>query len=373
MEKTLILSCSTGQGHNSCAQAIEEYFEKYGVDCDILDALDFISVGISKFISWGHSCMYRHLPKVFQWGYRYSEVHPEVFGEHSGIYKLLTAGGERLYTYIVENQYDTVICTHVFSAMILTHILKAHPLDVKTAFVATDYTCSPSTEASDLEYYFIPDGTLYEEYEKSGISRERMIVSGIPVRSVFNKQVERADAKRLLGIKADHRHLLIMCGSMGCGPVSKMVKRISKRMPLDMDVSVICGTNGALKRKLEKAAGRNDRIHIIGYTSEISLYLDSADLYLTKPGGISVTEAAGKHLPMAFVNAVAGCESYNMKFFLEKGAAVTADSPVKLVEECIRLLYSDEERIRMENALWEYRQPEGAAGIYWEMKGGVCA
>ena len=30
MEKVLILSCSTGQGHNSCAQAIKEYFEAQG-------------------------------------------------------------------------------------------------------------------------------------------------------------------------------------------------------------------------------------------------------------------------------------------------------------------------------------------------------
>ena len=40
----------------------------------------------------------------------------------------------------------------------------------------------------------------------------------------------------------------------------------------------------------------------------MALLMDSADLYLTKPGGISVTEAASMRLPMVFIDAVAGCE-----------------------------------------------------------------
>lgn len=59
----------------------------------------------------------------------------------------------------------------------------------------------------------------------------------------------------------------------------------------------------------------------------MSLLMDSADLYLTKPGGLSISEASAKKLPMVFLNAVAGCESYNLHFFLERGVAQTADSP----------------------------------------------
>ena len=71
---TLILSCNTGQGHNSCAAAIKEYYDQMGQPCAVEDALAFISEGISAFISWGHSTVYRHLPWLFRLGYRWTAV-----------------------------------------------------------------------------------------------------------------------------------------------------------------------------------------------------------------------------------------------------------------------------------------------------------
>lgn len=371
MNNILILSCSTGQGHNSCAQAVQEYFLEQGIACEIQDVLAFISERTSRFISNGHSWMYRHMPGLFRWGYAYSEKHPSIFKETSVVYKMLTAGSERMFNYIAASTFDAIICTHVFSAMILTHMLKSHPLNVPTAFIATDYTCSPSTEASDLQFYFIPDAALADEYAKCGIPRERMFASGIPVRSSFEKHTAKDDAKRLLGIHAEHKHLLIACGSMGCGPIFKTLRSIACFMGPDIEVSVICGTNRCLFNRLKRRFAQKRNIHIVGYTNQMSLYLDSADLYLTKPGGISVTEAAAKKCPMAFVNAVAGCESYNMQFFMNMGAAITAKSPRRLAVESLRALHSDAVISHMKNALLEYSQPNGVQSIFRILNGGI--
>ena len=195
-----------------------------------------------------------------------------------------------------------------------------------------------------------------------------MIAAGIPVRSTFYNHTEKADAKRLLGIRSNSKHLLIMCGSMGCGPIAKMMKQISKEMTEDIEVSVICGTNKRLFKRLSRRYKRKPHIHIIGYTNQMPLYMDSADLYLTKPGGISITEAAVKCLPMAFVNAVAGCEQYNMDFFLNMGAAITADTPKKLAVKSMKLLRSPTERHDMEKCLQEHKPPNGAECIYKELQ-----
>mgnify|MGYP006922538143 CR=1 FL=1 len=55
--------------------------EEQNVNCEIKDALAFISTKVSDFMAWGHCFMYRHLPGLFRWGYRYSEKHPAVFKE----------------------------------------------------------------------------------------------------------------------------------------------------------------------------------------------------------------------------------------------------------------------------------------------------
>lgn len=364
MKKVLILSCSTGQGHNSCAQAMKDYYEQQHMDCEIQDSLDFIGKRISRFLSWGHSFVYRHLPWLFRWGYQQSEKHPAVFKEGSLVYKALTSGADRMYQYITVGNYTTIICTHIFSAMMLTHMLKKRSLPIHTAFIATDYTCYPGANACDLQKYFIADDSFTDDFVRMGVQREKVITAGIPVRSAFQNHTEKADAKRLLGIRSNSKHLLVMCGSMGCGPIAKMMKQISKEMTEDMEVSIICGTNKRLFKRLSRRYKRKSHIHVIGYTNQMPLYMDSADLYLTKPGGISVTEAAVKCLPMVFINAVAGCEQYNMNFFLNMGAAITADTPKKLAAKSMKLLRSPTERHHMEKRLREHKPPNGAEYIY---------
>lgn len=371
MENVLLLSCDTGQGHNSCAQAVKEYFENKNIQCEIRDSLDFISEGFGKFMSWGHSFMYRHIPGLFRWGYNYSKDHPWVFKQNSGIYKILTIGAERLHCYITSRKFDTVICTHVFSAIILTHLLKRHQIPVNTAFVATDYTFYPGMEACDLQKYFIAGEVLSNIYHDLGIPRERIVASGIPVQRKFWRKTEKEEAKQMAGIDRKNKHLLMMCGSMGCGPIAKMLKHIADRLPGDVEVSVICGTNKRLYRKLRTRYKEYPGIHVVGYTEDVPLFMDSADLYLTKPGGISVTEAAVKHVPMAFINAVAGCEQYNMDFFTEMGAAFTADSAVELADKSIMVLKKDRKRKQMEAALQDYRQADGAECIFYEMNRGI--
>lgn len=367
MKRVLLLSCSTGQGHNSCAEAVKEYFEEQHVVCEIYDSLKFIGEKFARFMSWGHSFMYRHIPGLFRWGYRYSEDHPNVFKPDSCIYKLLTAGAEHLYDYIVDGHYDTVICTHIFSAVILTHSLKHHKLAVNTAFVATDYTCYPGMEASDLQTYFVADKSLIEPYAKRGIPAQRIYAAGIPVRKSFFQNTAREDAKVFLDIDRNSPHLLIMCGSMGCGPIKTILRHIAKALPDRAEVSVICGTNKRLYRILNYRYRKSSRIHIVGYTDKVSLYMDSADLYLTKPGGISVTEAAVKQRPMLFINAVAGCEQYNMDFFLRIHSAVTERKPKRLAQKSIHLLRSEGDRQYMEERLREQHRPDGAAQIYAEL------
>ena len=77
--RALIISCNTGEGHNSCAKAIKEVFDLNGEYCVIADGLQFISKKASSFISGGHVFLYRHFPLIFNLGYKYSENHSGTF------------------------------------------------------------------------------------------------------------------------------------------------------------------------------------------------------------------------------------------------------------------------------------------------------
>ena len=306
--RVLILSCNTGEGHNSCGRAIQEAFRGQGIDCEMVDALSFISPSVSQLISSSFNRIYRYTPGLFSRGYRYAEAHPGMFRDGTLVDRAITAGVERTYRYIQDGAYDVAVCTHVFTAMIATEVLRRHAPSLQTYFVATDYTCSPSCGESELDAYFIPDECLSDEFAGQGIPRRKLVASGIPIRQAFYASVEREAAKASLSLPPDCRHLLIMSGSMGCGPIPALVRLIAGGMSEDCRVSVVCGSNQRLYRAMEQEYADDPRVQILGYRKDVPLLMDSADLYMTKPGGISTTEAASKRLPMVLVNAVAGCE-----------------------------------------------------------------
>jgi processive 1,2-diacylglycerol beta-glucosyltransferase len=351
MKRTLILSANTGEGHNSCARALKECFEAHGVPCDITDSLSFISKKASKFICNWHVRIYRHLPRLFKSGYDEVEKHASPFQKDTLIYEYLTSGSERLYKYIRKGGYDCVICTHIFAALALTAMMEKHHLPIKTAFVATDYTCSPGAADSALQYYFIPAEALREEFEYCGVPAGKIIASGLPARAQFYTEGDRDAAKRMLGIPHEHSHLLMMCGSMGCGPMAELTEKLSALLPVDAELTVICGSNEKLHEQLDDEFYMNPHVHIEAKVSNMPLYMRSADVYITKPGGLSTTEAAAMGLPMVLVDAVAGCESHNLEYFTGCGGAVTADTPDGLAAAAIELINDAQRRSEMSAAL----------------------
>lgn len=336
--KVLILSGSTGQGHNAVAQAIGQELTSRGIHWECRDGLRFISGRTAQFFSWGHSYMYRHLPFLFRRGYSWAEQHPELLEEESPGRKYLSRGARELRLYLEQGQFDAIVCTHIFSALILTEALRQQPLSATTCFVATDYTCSPGVESCGLDLCFLPHPDLREEFRRRGIPDHKLIDSMIPLRSDFRPTADKTAAKAALGIPTTHRHLLLSSGSMGCGPIKELTRLLVRGLGPDTELTIVCGTNGHLQKQLAEKYGHTENIHILGYAEDMSLLMDSADLYLAKPGGISTTEAAAKGLPMVFVDAVAGCERYNLRFFLDRGAAVTAKGPKKLAKLCLALL-----------------------------------
>lgn len=361
--RVLILSCSTGQGHNATADAIKQAFEQMGMACEVADSLCFASKNLSRFMSWGHVTMYRRIPGLFRFGYGYAEKHPGVMDGESVAYKLVTGGTSRLRDHIARGKYDTVICTHVFSGMLVTQMQKEHPMPLKTAFVATDYTCHPGTANMEMDRYFIASEQLVEEYVRQGIAREKLVSGGIPVRQEFYRQRCKTAAKRKAGIDPASTHLLMMCGSMGCGPMEELTQLLSRQMDEKMVLSVVCGTNKKRYRRLRKKFAAYPNIRIHGFVADIASMLDSADVYLTKPGGLSVTEAVAKKLPMVLVDAVAGCEEHNRRFLTEQGGAVTGQTPQQLAQQCLTLMTSADRRKEMSDRLGTVLPGNGAQRI----------
>ncbi len=338
--KTLIISVTAGEGHNASAKAIKEVYDLNGEYSEIADGLSYISPLLSKFIGFSHIVIYRHFPKLFNFGYTQSEKKPKLFSKGSLIYKILKLGTKKLYNHIKSGEFDTVICTHPFAGIILTEVIEKYSISLKTGFVATDFTCSPSTRECNLDRFFIPDVKLIDDFNKGLITPDKIVPVGIPIRQKFYSKTDKIKAKNALGIESDKKHIVVMCGSMGCGPLAQLSVNFAASMT-DCEFSIICGTNKKLKKSLDKKAKAFKNLHIHGFINDMPLVLDSADLYLTKPGGLSTSEAVAKEIPMLFVNTVAACETYNLKHYLSYEVAESGKNVRELTEKCKNIINDD--------------------------------
>lgn len=361
--RALILTSKIGEGHNSCAQALQEAVQEDGGFCTECEALGLLTQALPRWMSALHTHVYRSVPSLFRAWYRYME-RPTVFVcKYRGVRYFFRKSAEHLLQRVTEGQYDTIVCTHIIAALIVTEMLDQHPLPVRTYFVATDYTCSPGTRESRLGCYFIPAESLREEFASRGIPAEKIAVGGIPIRQAFYARADRGAAKRAFGVLPEHQHVAVMCGSMGCGPMKKLAAFFARSLSPSQEATFVCGTNRKLYQALCRKYAGQSRIHVAGYVDNVSLLLDSADLYLTKPGGLSVTEAAAKSLPMVLLNVVAGCENYNLAYFTKLGAAATAGTLRDVAELCLRLLRDDGRREEMAAAYGKDPQRNSAREI----------
>lgn len=349
----LILSANTGGGHNSAAAAIREELASRGIESEIQDGLKYLSEQTSKFISWGHSYIYKNLPGLFGKAYAHEEKHPSPL-----LYDSIALGAERFYKYVKGKDFTAIICVHVFSAMLVTETKRRYGLDVPFYFVATDYTCSPGVADIDPTIWFTPDELLNKEFTDGGIPPERLVASGIPIRREFYQKLNQAEARQMLHLPPSGPVVLLCCGSIGCGHINRMTPQLEAIMPEDATLVIVCGHNVRAYRKLKERAAHHTVV--VGFTNRIAQYMAAADVCISKPGGLSTTEMLAVGVPMVLWLAVPGCESRNMEFLVNQQMAVGSADWNDVVHLTGELLRQPEQLAVMRRRLQDHPMPVAA-------------
>lgn len=246
----LILTCNTGAGHNAAASAIREEFERHGDRCTCTDALRLESTEFTKLVSSVHSLTYRYTPKLYAKGYRQEERSAVQW-----IGRLLTPAAKKLYQMLCKNDYDAVICVHVFAALIVTQMRTLYGEHTPAFFAATDYTCSPFVAQCDMDGFFIPHPLLTDEFHAAGIPKEKLIVTGIPIHQKFEDRRPQQSARAALDLPEKGTIILLASGSIGCGPLKQLYTRLACELPGGQH----CCGDLRQQPQAEKEAGSNFR------------------------------------------------------------------------------------------------------------------
>lgn len=334
--KVLILSCNTGQGHNTAGRALLEALKLRGIPAEMHDALAFGHKHVSGAVSDSYVKMTQVRPAMFGRLYRAgSAISNPRF--KSPVYYANTLYARRLMTFITENGFDTILCPHLFPAEALTYLRRKCGLNVRVYGVATDYTCTPFWEETELDRFFIPHAALRAEYERKGFAPETLMETGIPVSRAFQTQTDKQAARAALGLESDKQLFLLMSGSMGFGDVPQIAAHILALSDANTRVLVLVGHNHKLKQALATRFAEDARVIPVDFTTRVALYMDACDVTLTKPGGLTSTEAAVKNIPFVHTAPIPGCETENLQFFGKLGVAMPTTTPLESAQAALLL------------------------------------
>lgn len=360
--KVLLLSCSTGEGHNHCARAVRQQLDRMGVTTDFFDMLHLFGERKPISVEQLLNVISTKAPNLFGWMYRTGEK-VSALGFTSPVYLMNTNYGRKLCDLINENGYDAVVCSHLFPMETLTYIRKHWPLKAFCCGILSDYTCIPFLAETELDAYFLPHERVKAECEQAGIPAERLIVTGMPVADSFRSEQTQAEARAALGLPAEAKIYLIMTGGIGCGDALGLCGKLLRVPDEEMLLCVLAGRNRELLDALDAARRGDRRIRAVPFTDQVSAYMRAADVLLSKAGGISSAEAAVVNAPLVHTMMIPGVETRNARFFSELGMSMTAESFDEAARFADRLVYDGKTAARMRECQRQHMPADGAERI----------
>ncbi|MBC7765699.1 MAG: galactosyldiacylglycerol synthase, partial [Hyphomonadaceae bacterium] len=270
--KVLILSITAGQGHHTTGKAIMDEVKARGHECEMIDTFKYINPILSESVAKGYLMSTIMTPAVYGNLYRLAEKKDKNDSKYS-IAKLTNSIlALKLESYIEKYAPDYIICTHIFSAQVMTQ-LKKH-ITTTSIGIITDFTIHPFWEDTDLDYYVTANERLSLQAKKKEIPVSKLLPFGIPINDKFTHVHAKDYARKQLGI-ADKNTIFVMSGSMGYGNVTKIIKQLDN-MDLDFQIVSVCGNNKSLKRKIDKMVMKKS-IKNYGYADNVDIIMDAAD------------------------------------------------------------------------------------------------
>ncbi len=329
----LVLSATAGAGHVRAGEALIDTAKKLSLPIKIQheDILNFTSPVFKKLYNDLYFAIVNASPDL--WGYLYKRTEFKGPGkERSPLIKLFDQFNYKKYLQALEEiQPDAVLCTHFLPYAAIAHELRKPSWKIPFFVATTDYDVHSLWINPNIEHYYTASEEAAWTIQSHGIGKNKVTVTGIPVMPQFGVHNKQKEAENNLNLLPSTFTIMILSGGYGVGMIDKLIPSVADLLSTykqkKFQMLVVCGNNQKLYDKLKQIAfPRNISIQLYKFISFVDQLMDCADVLITKSGGLTVSEALAKHLPMIIFDPIPGQEGRNAEYLTEHGAALRAFS-----------------------------------------------
>lgn len=321
--RILIATVTAGGGHLAAAAALDEAWQtlRPGDVVERVDLVKFFSPLHRKIHAEGYVQLVERAPEL--WGMIFAKTdNPAVARRLNRIQQLFPSRSRGRFARFVEQfRPDVVLCTHYAPVEALGEMRqKQKEKPPLVASIITDFEAHALWMDAGVDLYCVAAEETKARLVARGATAASVVATGIPIAAKFSAKLDARAGRRTLGLRDDLPALLVLSGGFGMGPVGKILHELDK-VAREFQTLVVCGRNEELRRGLA-AEDRKHPTRVLGFASNMHELMAVADLIITKPGGLTSSEALALGKPLFILDPIPGQEAANSDFLLERGAAV---------------------------------------------------
>ncbi len=356
----LVLSASYGGGHQRVAEVLQDAWRRSvpGARVEVVDFFErFVNPSLNRFTRSLYVRSVRHAPRL--WGafyYATGNIRPD-----SATQRLINRLGKaRLLAYLRQHDPDVVVSVHPTPAGSLSELKGEGRAWQPSAVVLTDYAVHSQWIHPHVDLYCVASEEVRAGLVDRGVPPDRIRVTGIPVDPAFAQPLDRREVAPRLGLDPTRTTVLVMAGAYAMLGGIVDVHRVLLSLPHRVQAVFVCGRDQALVERLRQRSRRRSDFHVYGFVPNVHEWMAASDLLVTKAGGITVSEALVRELPMVIYRPIPGQEDWNTRMLVAAGAAHVARDPQELYRVLARLLEDPGLVESMRAAARRVRRPHAA-------------
>src|SRR5215213_1187189 len=355
----LILSSAIGSGHMRASAAVVRGVELLDPEktCSIVDFPHEVSPGVERLLRDAYLRALKLWPTAYGMLYESSGT-----GQRGTlVQQVQTAGLKTLERLVSSTGAQALVAPHFYGAGVLGSYKEQNP-GMFCAVVLTDYVPHPIGVPLNLDLYVVADDAAAEVVAKLGVPEERIHPTGIPIDPIFEEPADPAQArKEILNLDDDDLPVvLVMGGGLGGGDLEEVVSLLLEASEA-MHLVVLCGSNERTRRRLARlATRRGHEATFLGFTDRVRELMAAGSVLVTKPGGMSCTEALASRLPQVLYHPIPGQEEDNAAAIVRYGAGITVRETPQILGQTLKILTSENQRRKMVEAADAAHRPHSA-------------
>src|SRR5215203_5929460 len=355
----LILSSAIGSGHMQASAAVVRGMALLDPEktCSIVDFPHEVSPEVESLLRDVYLESLKLWPTAYGRLYQSSGT-----GRQSTYVRYIhTAGLETLERLVSSTGAQGLVAPHFYGAGVLGVYKEQNP-GMFSAVVLTDYVPHPIGVPLNLDLYIVADDAAAEVVAKLGVPEERIHPTGIPIDPSFEEPAD-ADLARGEILKVDDVDLpvvLVMGGGLGGGELEEAVSLLLEASEA-MHLAMLCGSNERSRIRLERLAQRRGHeATFLAFTDRVRDLMAAGAVLVTKPGGMSCTEALASRLPQVLYHPIPGQEEDNAAAIVRYGAGITVRETPQILGQTLKILTSENQRRKMVEAADAAHRPHSA-------------